>query len=47
MRDNPEKCLRVPMSDNIRALNLSNTCALVIYEAVRQQHFAGLELSHH
>lgn len=47
MRDNPEKCLRIPMSDNIRALNLSNSCALVIYEAVRQQNFAGLELSHH
>ena len=47
MRRNPEKCLRIPMSDNIRALNLSNSAALVIYEAVRQQHFAGLELSHH
>ena len=35
------------MSDNIRALNLSNSVALVLYEAVRQQKFAGLELSHH
>lgn len=47
MRENPEKCLRIPMTNNIRALNLANTCALVIYEAVRQQHFAGMELTHH
>ncbi|MBA1394203.1 tRNA (uridine(34)/cytosine(34)/5-carboxymethylaminomethyluridine(34)-2'-O)-methyltransferase TrmL, partial [Lactobacillus sp. XV13L] len=46
MRENQEKCLRIPMTDKIRALNLSNTCALVIYEAVRQQHFAGMELTH-
>ncbi|UQS81724.1 tRNA (cytidine(34)-2'-O)-methyltransferase [Bombilactobacillus folatiphilus] len=46
MRENQDKCLRIPMSNNIRALNLSNSCALVIYEAVRQQHFEGLELTH-
>lgn len=46
MRENQEKCLRIPMTDNIRALNLSNTCALVIYEVVRQQHFVGMELTH-
>lgn len=46
MRDNYEKCLRIPMSDHIRALNLSNCAALVIYEALRQQNFPGLELSH-
>lgn len=39
-------CLRIPMTDKVRALNLSNTAALVIYEALRQQQFAGLELSH-
>ncbi len=46
MRENTEKCLRIPMTDKVRALNLSNTAALVIYEALRQQSFAGLELSH-
>lgn len=46
MRENPEKCLRIPMTANIRALNLSNSCALVIYEAVRQQCFVGMELTH-
>lgn len=46
MRANPEKCLRIPMTDNVRALNLSNCAALVIYEALRQQNFAGLEKQH-
>ena len=38
-----EKCARIPMSDNVRSLNLSNTVALVVYEALRQQEFDGLE----
>ncbi|EKQ01284.1 tRNA (cytosine34-2'-O-)-methyltransferase [Lacticaseibacillus paracasei] len=46
MRDHADQCLRIPMTDNVRALNLSNCAALVIYEALRQQHFAGLETSH-
>ncbi|MFN1208405.1 tRNA (uridine(34)/cytosine(34)/5-carboxymethylaminomethyluridine(34)-2'-O)-methyltransferase TrmL, partial [Enterococcus lactis] len=31
---------------HIRALNLSNTCAIVIYEALRQQSFPNLERTH-
>lgn len=46
MRENEERCLRIPMSDHIRALNLSNCAALVIFEALRQQDFPGLEKSH-
>lgn len=46
MRANPEKAVRIPMTDKVRALNLSNCAALVIYEALRQQDFAGLERSH-
>lgn len=39
----PETCLRIPMNDeHIRALNLSNTAAILIYEALRQQSFIGL-----
>lgn len=39
----PETCLRIPMDDtHIRALNLSNTAAILIYEALRQQSFIGL-----
>ncbi|WP_179394337.1 tRNA (uridine(34)/cytosine(34)/5-carboxymethylaminomethyluridine(34)-2'-O)-methyltransferase TrmL [Lacticaseibacillus absianus] len=46
MRANPEKAVRIPMTDNVRALNLSNCAALVVYEALRQQAFAGLERVH-
>lgn len=38
-----DHCLRIPMSVNVRALNLSNTVAIVIYEALRQQGFPNLE----
>lgn len=34
-----DHCLRIPMNDEIRSLNLSNTAAIVIYEALRQQKF--------
>lgn len=38
-----ETCLRVPTNNKIRALNLSNTVAIVVYEALRQQEFDGLD----
>ena len=37
-----DNCMRIPMSDNVRALNLSNCCAIVIYEALRQRNYEGL-----
>ncbi|UQS86428.1 tRNA (cytidine(34)-2'-O)-methyltransferase [Nicoliella spurrieriana] len=47
MRNNAEKAIRIPQDDShIRALNLSNTCAIVIYEVLRQQQFNGLERTH-
>ncbi|KRL04785.1 tRNA (cytidine(34)-2'-O)-methyltransferase [Liquorilactobacillus oeni] len=47
MRANEEKCLRIPQNDdNIRALNLSNSAAIVIYEVLRQQGFPQLETTH-
>lgn len=36
------KCMRMPMTDNVRALNLSNTVAIMIYEALRQQNYPNL-----
>ena len=36
-------CIRIPMLPDIRSLNLSNRVAIVLYEALRQQGFAGLE----
>lgn len=48
MRENEDKCLRIPMDDtHVRALNLSNTVALVVYEALRQQKFNDLDRTHH
>ncbi|MCM3712525.1 tRNA (uridine(34)/cytosine(34)/5-carboxymethylaminomethyluridine(34)-2'-O)-methyltransferase TrmL [Halalkalibacter oceani] len=37
-----ERCFRIPQTEHIRSLNLSNTAAIVIYEAIRQQGFPGL-----
>lgn len=37
-----EHCMRMPMNDNIRALNLSNTVAIMIYEVLRQQNYRDL-----
>lgn len=35
-------CMRIPMNENIRALNLSNTVAIMVYEALRQQNYQNL-----
>ena len=40
---NYEKCIRIPMVPGARSLNLSNSVAIVLYEALRQQSFPGLE----
>ena len=37
-----DKCMRMPMTDNVRALNLSNTVAIMVYEALRQQNYPAL-----
>ncbi len=48
MRQHKEKALRIPMNDeHVRSLNVSNAVCMVVYEALRQQDFAGLELVHH
>lgn len=40
--ENEEHCIRIPMLDEIRSLNLSNSVAVVLYEALRQNQFAGM-----
>lgn len=40
--ENEASCIRIPMLDDIRSLNLSNSVAIVLYEALRQQDFDGL-----
>ncbi len=48
MQENEEKCLRIPMDDmHVRSLNLSNTAAIIIYEALRQQNFPSMDYTHH
>lgn len=38
-----EDCIRIPMNSEIRSLNLSNSVAIVLYEALRQNNFSGME----
>jgi tRNA (cytidine/uridine-2'-O-)-methyltransferase len=38
----PQQCLRIPMQEGVRSLNLSNSVAIFVYEALRQHHFSGL-----
>jgi tRNA (cytidine/uridine-2'-O-)-methyltransferase len=40
---NKDASLRIPMNDNVRSLNLSNTAAILIYEALRQQNYPNLK----
>lgn len=42
LKDYLDHCMRIPMTSNVRALNLSNCCAIVIYEALRQQNYNDL-----
>lgn len=41
--NNRERCVRMPMRENLRSLNLSNTVAIAVYETFRQRGFEGLE----
>ena len=37
-----QRCVRIPMRDTLRSLNLSNSVAIAVYEILRQHDFAGL-----
>lgn len=41
--EHEESCIRIPMLEEIRSLNLSNAVAIVLYEALRQNGFAGMQ----
>ncbi|MCM1143756.1 MAG: tRNA (cytidine(34)-2'-O)-methyltransferase [Blautia sp.] len=41
--ENEETCIRIPMVSDIRSLNLSNAAAIVLYEALRQNGFSGMQ----
>ena len=40
----PDRAVRIPMNPRIRSLNLANSVAILLYEALRQNQFAGMEL---
>ena len=42
--ENEENCIRIPMLPAIRSLNLSNSAAIVLYEALRQNGFSDMQM---
>lgn len=45
--ENQKTAIRIPMIGDIRSLNLSNSVAIVLYEALRQNHFDHMQLEGH
>lgn len=43
LRQNQDACVRLPMQNTLRSLNLSNTVAVGVYEVLRQWNFDGLQ----
>lgn len=42
LKEHLDRCVRLPMRDHLRSLNLSNTVAVAVYEALRTHSFEGL-----
>ena len=42
LKDDLDHCMRIPMTNKVRALNLSNCAAIVVYEVLRQQDYRDL-----
>lgn len=45
LKAHPDHCVRIPMLPGARSLNLSNSAAIVLYEALRQQQFGDMQLA--
>ena len=43
LKNNYDRCVRIPMDERARSLNLSNSVAIIAYEAMRQQNFKDLK----
>ncbi len=43
LRENLKKCVRIPMRETLRSLNLSNSAAIAVYEVLRQHEFKELQ----
>ncbi|SHI64909.1 tRNA (cytidine(34)-2'-O)-methyltransferase [Parasporobacterium paucivorans] len=44
LAQHPDRAIRIPMMPTIRSLNLSNSVAIVLYEALRQNNFPGMQM---
>ena len=42
LRNNIDRCIRIPCSDNVRCLNVANSVAIALYEVMRQQDYPDL-----
>ncbi len=42
LKNHLEHCMRIPMTDKVRALNVSNSVAIMVYEVLRQQEYRDL-----
>ena len=45
LKDHLDNCMRIPMTDKVRALNISNAVAIMTYEVLRQQNYNDLLLT--
>ena len=45
LHQNPDRCVRLPMREGLRSLNLSNSVAIATYEILRQGNFADLKIA--
>ena len=45
LHSNPDRCVRLPMREGLRSLNLSNSVAIAVYEILRQGNFADLKIA--
>ena len=44
LKEHPDTCVRIPMLGETRSLNLANSVAIVLYEALRQNHFDHMKM---
>ena len=42
LRDNLDRCIRIPCTDNVRCLNVANSVAIGVYEVLRQRNYPNL-----
>ena len=42
LKNHLDRCMRIPMTSNVRALNVSNSVAVAVYEVLRQQNYNDL-----